>query len=450
MKALFQKYPVLPFLLFSFIVASWPFINFPLTDGDISHWVGIAKEIQINTNFLTSAHDQAHGPLLPWTAGIFTKLSPESYYLFNLFNILVGVLGTFFAFFFSKRILKDEGVAKLAAFIFSTSLVHVYLSRTPMYDWPAAIFYSGFCGFYWLYLKENKTKHFIIALSLMALGTLNRFSITIGLSGIFLIGINLVMRRSLILLVRDGLLIWGVAIASNFPWLFKQTEVHGEAFLKEFLYDNFGRYIKEPGNSKVRVDFYGFPLYVLIGMLPHTFTLLASFFQRSFISKIKHSKNYIILLLGFLPCLILFSMSGHVKLGRYIAFVFPFLSILLAHSLYHHDLDTKKFKNRSKHLLTATFIGFAAILVMLGFQFTKELQEGLDLALMLIVMVVGLLAVARYGTVTNTDLLKHHSQKLLLPIGILYSLFFTLISYNYDKVSFLIKVNKMIQTALNL
>ena len=46
------KHPLTSFLTFTFIVTSWPFIGFPLTDGDTAHWVGIATEINKYHNFL--------------------------------------------------------------------------------------------------------------------------------------------------------------------------------------------------------------------------------------------------------------------------------------------------------------------------------------------------------------------------------------------------------------
>src|SRR5690606_26923693 len=134
----------------------------------------------------------------------------------------------------------------------------------------------------------------------------------------------------------------------NFPRLWGQTVAQGNAFFKGFYENNIGRYYIEKTHTPVlNSEYWAFQLYSLVGMVPYTFLLLGTLFKKGFWAEIKKDKVQQILLLGFVPGLILFSLSGHVKLGRYIAFVFPFLSVWLGARLFQYELKNKKFIKRS-------------------------------------------------------------------------------------------------------
>jgi 4-amino-4-deoxy-L-arabinose transferase-like glycosyltransferase len=276
----FATVPLCIALLFVFIVCSWPFISFPLTDGDVSNWIMSAYKIRVNNNFLSEVSDQGHGPLMAWTAAIITKLSPDSFYMYNLFNLCCGLLGVCLVYFISKKLWKNRELAILAVYLFVTNIAFVYFTRTPMYDWPATIFYFAFCCFYYLFVLEKKWKYFCLALMFIGIGSLSRFSISLGLSGIFMILVSLIYKRSIILIIRDGLIITGAIFLFNLPWLWSQAQEYGVNFIKTFINDNTGRYIKSTRpDSYYHKDFYGLPLYVLIGFLPHTFYAVATLFN---------------------------------------------------------------------------------------------------------------------------------------------------------------------------
>lgn len=113
-------------------------------NADSIHWIRTATEIRQQNNFLTSSNDQAHGPLLAWTNGIIAKAAPDSLYLYNLWNIFVSLLGVWGIYYFCRKIWKEEKLASLSTFLLSTSLVYLYLARTPMYDLrlPYSTFYT--------------------------------------------------------------------------------------------------------------------------------------------------------------------------------------------------------------------------------------------------------------------------------------------------------------------
>ena len=198
----FLKKPLPIYILASFFLLSWPFINYPLTDGDINNWVWVAKHTQETHQFLTGPNDQTHGPLMAWTGAIFSKFNTQSFYFYSLFSILCGVLSVYLTYFFTEKLSKSKELANITTFLITTALAPVYLARTPMYDWPAAVFYFMFCGFYLLYIKENKLKYLMTALIAVGIGSLARFSICMGLSGIFMILVNLISRRSILHIIN--------------------------------------------------------------------------------------------------------------------------------------------------------------------------------------------------------------------------------------------------------
>ena len=142
--------------------------------------------------------------------------------------------------------------------------------------------------------------------------------------------------------------------------------------------DNTGRYVKSTRpDAVVRKDYYGFSIYVLVGMLPYTFCLIGSFFRKTFIKRVKDLQPYQMLCAAFLPCLILFSFSGHTKLARYIAYVFPPIMMLLAHNLAVYDLKDPGFRKICKRMVWGTIAVLTLLLGIQIIQFTKEVQEGM-------------------------------------------------------------------------
>ncbi len=432
-------------LLFVFIVGSWPFVGFPLTDGDIAHWTGIAKEIQVNGNFLTSAHDQSHGPFLAWTSGILSRLHPDAFYLYNLSNLLCGVLGIMWIYYFALKNWKNKKIANLSVVLASTSVVWLYLSRTPMYDWPAAVFLFGFMVHYVAYVRDKSWIHFWIAIASVAIGVTARFSIVLGLSGIFIALSPLTLRRTIPQMVWDGLVIVGLGAAALTPWLYYQHITHGPTFMEIFLYDNVGRYIKEPGNAPIYRDYYGFFLYVIVGLLPHSFYWLASLFQKGSLSRLKHDPELRILVAGWLPCLLAFSFSGHVKLGRYIAYVFPMIFLFLGYSLIQYDLDRVRYRKIAGRMTAFVAVVMAILLALVAKQNPAEVAQSPFFAISAILLVVGTLVVAWVSTAKFWTILRDHPHRLLPIYAIIYLAFFSSLAWEYSHAPFLTPVRDEIR-----
>ncbi|RAP31721.1 hypothetical protein DID78_00155 [Candidatus Marinamargulisbacteria bacterium SCGC AG-343-D04] len=434
----------------SFVLFSWPFAYFPITDGDINNWSDAAFKFTQTWDWFQGENDQSHGPLLIWTAAIAIKFFGPSLYALNLFNVLVSVLGCFFLYYFSFRFWNNRVVSSLTCFFYVSCLGSVYLARTPMYDWPAAISFFGFCGFYTLYCDKKRWTHLFLAFLCISIGSLSRFSICLGLAGIFICLMTVIYRRSFWLCVRDGLFLILAIVLINLPWFMGQVSVSSLDFVKEFIYDNTGRYVKStrPG-ATIRFDFYGLPLYTLIGLIPYTFLFVGSFFRKKVVSIFKENHYYLVIAAGFLPALVLFSFSGHTKLARYIAYVFPFLFMLMAHRFVMVDALDEFFKKRCKKMILWVTSFLTLLLVQQSIQFFYEVKQSLLFVLSVLVLVYGILWIA-YEFVKQPEKIIKSPLKLLPLSCSIYGVFFTLLAYEAYSTPFLRRVTDSILKSMEL
>lgn len=436
------------FIISAFFVLSLPFHPYPLTDGDVQNWADVAQDIALTNSFLSGANDQGHGPLISWTSALFLKLIPKNFYMLNFFNLLCGLLCVYWMWFFSYKLWNTIGISRLATFFLSSSLVFVYLSRTPLYDWPATVFLFGFFGFYLLHISHKRNDYLLYAVVSVAIGSFSRFSICLGLGGIYVILLSIIFKRPFWLMVRDGIAVLISCLTINLPWFISQTDAHGLPFIKTFLYDNTGRYIKSTRvDSYYRKDFYGFTLYVLIGLLPHTFFLLASF-SKKLLRAIRETPNYQALLAAFLPCLLLFSFSGHTKLARYIAYVFPPLILFLAHYVHQFGLKDPVFLKRCRVMAMGMIVFLSIVFTILLATFTAEAGQSLIFIFSLMILLYGLVGAVYIFVRYKADTLRDHAHRLLWVPAISYIIFFSVLAYESDRAEFLKKPTRMIERAL--
>lgn len=454
-----RKSPLFFPLLFFLLVGAWTLGQYPLTDGDISHWTAVAYDISKTGSPLTSIHDQAHGPLLATFGGLYYRIFP-SFFSLNLFNLQCGLYGLWLMSFLFSTVFQKPHLRFLAVSMAASSLVWIYLSRTPMYDWPAAIGFFGFTVFWLYHHHTGKQRWMALALAHLGIASLSRFSIALGL-GCFFIGfatliatlpktggktIGKTLLTAFSQMVLHGRLAVVAVILFNLPWLIGQTLTHGKEFLDIFLYDNIGRYIREPGNAPVYRDYYGFVLYALIAVFPYTFYLLATVFQKNLFLRLYKDKNQLFLLAMFLPCLVIFSFSGHVKLGRYIAYVFPGLLAWIAYNL-EIDLPNVDFRRRCLRMIGVTAGMFTAVYALLIFQFPTEVSQSMAFVLAVIGLTLGLLGIQFYALKYRWETL-FNSPLMLGLSAIPYLIFFSVLSLEYQHAPFLTHVRDLIVGSL--
>jgi len=435
-------------LLFLGIIGSFPFVAFPLTDGDIAHWVGIAKHIQLYGQFLSCPQDQSHGPFLFWTSGLLTRIRPDSLYFYNLSNLICGLIGIGWMYYYGTTKWRDKRIGHLAVVVAATSIVWLYLSRTPMYDWPAAIFYFGFCVHVVRYLDTAKANHAIAAAIALSIGATSRFSIVIGL-GLCFASIAFLIRKKPLRWILLHLALFGLAgVVLSLPWLVVQTKVHGIGFRDTFIYDNVGRYIREPGHGKIYHDYYGFVLYTIVGLIPYSFLLMASLFQRAFWQRLRTDTEQWLLAAGWLPCLLIFSFSGHVKLGRYIAYVFPMLILFMAYNVITFDIKTAAYRRLAGRMTGVVLVIMTVLLGIVANNNRGFVIQSPWFALSSILLVVGTLGTTWFTVSKYPSVLSDSPQRLLPVFALIYGLFFIMLSTEYQRADFLLPVRRSIYQSI--
>lgn len=447
-RFIFLKSPLFLFSIIALVLYLFPFIEFPLTDRDVSHWGEIVAQI-VHTGNSHQASDQAHGPLLVSTTVWIANFFPPSFLLFNIFNAFMGLLGLITLYFAALRLMGSKLIARLGALVYVGTFVINYLSRTPMYDWPVAVCYFIFAVFYMLHMQENKKRFLIIALIAITVGSLGRFSISIVAAGIFMSTVQLFWFRKPYQLLSHLFLMMGIIIASNLPWFIGQVNIEGKGFIKDFFIDNVVRFARSNRpNDTYRFDFYGFPLYTLVALIPFTPVLLLRLFSKKWWKQMLSQPKRGWLLLGSIPLLILFSFSGHTKLLRYISYIFPFLVLAIGLIL------SKGFSARDLKILKRIYFTFSVLVSLIFLQQSIQfIVESIEAPLFIasFVLSIFLLLIYTYYLCLH----KYHSllkkpEHYVWPYFLIYLLFFAVVAYEATHVSFLNLVQQDFKSYIQL
>lgn len=450
------RHPLTWILFAFFMITSWPFVGFPLTDGDTAHWVNWAQDIARHSNFLSAKSDQSHGPLLAWGSGILIGFFSLNYYTLNLFNLLCGMGTIVLIYVLCQQFGVSQKNTAIAAVFAATNFVWVYLSRTPMYDLPATFGYILFCYAYAVYLKKSQSRWLGVALVGVALGTLSRFVIVIGLS-CFFIGIVQFLELwraqrldfSLVFswlkrCVWHGVLVFVVALMVSLPWLLVQ-HAHYDGFFKEFIYDNVLRFF---GDEKgVRREYFGFVLITFIALIPTTPVLMAGL-SKAMWQKWGRSPLAHVALAASLPCLILFSFAGNTKLIRYISYVFPSFLLLSAH-IYTTCIEDPVYRKRMRYWYYGLLSVVGIVLAVYAVQFNQEAQQSTLFVGAAIVLLLGLIGSGLVFLAHRYSSFVEKPFFYVVSCTVFYLLFFTALAFEYKHVPFLRQVYDLIETSLD-
>jgi len=235
----------------------------------------------------------------------------------------------------------------------------------------------------------------------------------------------------------------------NAPWVIAQTMTYGHSFSDVFFNDNVGRFIKDQPHDTAHRDFYTFTLTALVAMLPYTFLLIAGLFQPRRLKLLWKSPELRMLIMAAIPCLMIFSLSGHTKLARYIAYMYPPLSMLLGYSYATWDVQDPRFQKWTKFMFVTVFVLIGLGLTWAFFLFRAEANSSPLFIWGSVAFLVSLLAAGFATTTTFRHRFLKRPSFFLLPFFVIYGSYFSLTAYLFPRAPFLSSVQQLILSTIN-
>ncbi|HSC55010.1 MAG TPA: glycosyltransferase family 39 protein [Phnomibacter sp.] len=254
----------------------------------------------------------------------------------RLFGALLGIGTIWISFYFVKRF-SNASQAFFTALVLALSTHFIFEFRLAVPD-PYLIFFTTlgvFAGF--AYLQEKKTGWLLLAAASLALATLAKGPVALGLPGICLL-LLVVLRKHWWVLKDARLLLAAVLYAAiAVPWYWLVHKATNGAFTQGFFFEhNLSRFSSE-------MEGHGGPFFitlmiVLVGLLPFMVNIVET------VRRLWGKRLSDIVLLGVVVSVvyILFFTISSTKLPNYPMPCYPFAAILLGYML--HECMQKRAK----------------------------------------------------------------------------------------------------------
>jgi 4-amino-4-deoxy-L-arabinose transferase-like glycosyltransferase len=245
----------------------------------------------------------------------------------RLFSALLGIATIWITFFFVKKF-SNATHAFLSALVLALSTHFLFEFRLAVPD-PYLIFFTSlglFAGF--AYVQEKNWKWLLLAATGLALATLAKGPVALGLPGICLL--LLVVFRKHWWVLKDWRLLVAAAlyVVIALPWYYLVHKATNGAFTQGFFFEhNLNRFSTE-------MEGHGGPFFltlliVLVGMLPFSVNIVEA------IKSLWSKRLSELVLLGSIVSVvyILFFTISSTKLPNYPMPCYPFAAILFGYML---------------------------------------------------------------------------------------------------------------------
>lgn len=372
-----EKVWLIGLALLSFFLFFWQLGRIPLWDGDSLYWGMLAKKMLASGNFLTLPVVTERPPLFIWLWAISIKIfGPTTFALAGLHSLIAA--GTVLLTYHLARRLFNPATAILSSLILLTSAQFFYQARCPLMDIPLTFLMLLVLDLFLIFWEKGNYWFFYGAATVMGLAALTKGVVAIVLGALFvLVFITWTGQWK-----RPGLrlhLVLGffLSLTLILPWFIIEYLDKGRPFLDEFLRSNFTRFFHPVEYSapekptKPQLDFYMYIVYLFFSFLPWSGFLIPLTYAsiKKATAERKGKKYQLIFLLSWtLMILAFFSLSGHLKIIRYILPLFPTLSILAA--WYILEIKKTRLAGWLTLFLSLPLVG-AAVLLLKDF-FPKE------------------------------------------------------------------------------
>ncbi|MBU0581068.1 MAG: glycosyltransferase family 39 protein [Candidatus Margulisbacteria bacterium] len=358
-----QKFWIL--LILSAILFLFNSYNTPIIDGDSFYYISHAKKILYSGDWLNLSSLMSKPPLGLWIWALTYKLLGVSLFSTLFWHAAFSFLLIWITYRLAEEIFNSKA-ALFSALILLSTFQMFYMARTPMLDMSFAVILAGFYLYFYLFLKTKKESNLYLAALMLGLAFINKGLLAFVLPGISIVPFMFFTKDQLFFKKKKDyqkdaikiLLSVFIVFLAIAPWVIPQVIVHRQKFIAYFWEENITRFFHpiDGPTTKPQRDIYMYFIYLAIGFLPWSGYLLSAFMKPWKEKWQNKRRDFIYLLTWIVFPFILFSISGHWKVPRYIFPIFPALAIFLGK--YWQDLLVKQGKYLKKSILWGIIISF--------------------------------------------------------------------------------------------
>ncbi len=344
--------------VFLFIVGNNQFTMF---DNSETHGSMVAREIvTLKDPFTMHSNGKpwfVHPPLSFWLQSATCQLFGWTDFNLRLNEAIFGIVGLIVTFMIG-RLFLTEAVALAGSLILGTSMYYFVIARMAIFDTILNTFILlAIYFFFKAYLNPQKKGRYFLGYALATvLAVLSKGPIGLVQPGMIIV--------PFLFFKKDLKFLWDKRVGLNFllflalasPWYLYEFSIHGIQFFNVALKDYtwfrfFGVVESQPGPWYYYVS-------ALLFFFPWVFHIPSTL--KSGLSHTPRNRDFFLFSWLFIGiCFVFFSFAG-TKQPNYIISIFPFLSLLMAQSLFE---TTSKRWVLVEALLTLLFALFLTIAV---------------------------------------------------------------------------------------
>ena len=207
--------------------------NMSIQWDEVTHLNGGALLLRGNTQtyFNLSAF---YPPMYDLVTMIFFSIAGISVFTGRFVSVVFSLLSIYAVFEFTRRVYSVKN-AFAASVLLAVMPGYVWLSRVAMIETMLLFFFTVSALFFFLWIREDKTKFLLLSGLALGLGVLTKYQ-TIVLVAAMLTSLVVLARGYLRKKLRKFLLLIVIAVAVIIPWVLVSYQLYASKMLEQWLY----------------------------------------------------------------------------------------------------------------------------------------------------------------------------------------------------------------------
>jgi len=207
--------------------------NMSIQWDEVTHLNGGALLLRGNTQtyFNLSAF---YPPMYDLVTMIFFGIAGISVFTGRFVSVVFSLLSIYAVFEFTRRIYSVKN-AFAASVLLAVMPGYIWLSRVAMIETMLLFFFTVSALFFFLWIREDKTKFLLLSGLALGLGVLTKYQ-TIVLAVAMLTSLVVLARGYLRKKLRKFLLLIVIALAVIVPWVLVSYQLYASKMLEQWLY----------------------------------------------------------------------------------------------------------------------------------------------------------------------------------------------------------------------